>query len=384
MPEFFQADPDYPGRPLPVEHNHDNKQDDTFVAIVNEALSVLRGYTDELGEGVVSVTDWEDDYASGLALYHTAAYLIGQDVSTVIPDDEKSGEVEGDGREELTDAIASQYAYLRNFADVLRDDPGPYLSALYRARADMYGRSVGESWWLGWSGDFILPVYPRQRSACMTNCCCSWRSGAVDYKTGNAEFFWELAPCDHCEQCPKRNEVFFPYRFRNFIGDPFDPSGIFLSSEEPYKEALKYHLSCLRHSPYFTPERATAVLEKIEPESRRVLSQLTSGNFLLDPRCRLSRSLYTYAVGALQELSGNLLEREIVPMEIALKALPQPLTDREIEVAKLVKSGNTNRTIANRLCITVGTAKIHVSRVLAKLECENRTQAAIRLAELGE
>lgn len=53
-----------------------------------------------------------------------------------------------------------------------------------------------------------------------------------------------------------------------------------------------------------------------------------------------------------------------------------PLSEREREVLVLLAQGSSNREIADRLVITEGTVKTHVSNILAKLQAENRTQAA--------
>lgn len=57
-------------------------------------------------------------------------------------------------------------------------------------------------------------------------------------------------------------------------------------------------------------------------------------------------------------------------------AAPEPLSEREREVLVLVAQGLSNREIADKLVITEGTVKNHVSNVLAKLQADNRTQAA--------
>ena len=52
------------------------------------------------------------------------------------------------------------------------------------------------------------------------------------------------------------------------------------------------------------------------------------------------------------------------------------LTDRELEVLRLVAAGRTNRDIAADLFISAKTASVHVSNIIAKLGAANRTQAA--------
>jgi NarL family two-component system response regulator LiaR len=53
------------------------------------------------------------------------------------------------------------------------------------------------------------------------------------------------------------------------------------------------------------------------------------------------------------------------------------LTERELEVIKLIARGLTNRKIAEELVISEGTVKGHVSNILSKLHLADRTQAAV-------
>jgi len=59
------------------------------------------------------------------------------------------------------------------------------------------------------------------------------------------------------------------------------------------------------------------------------------------------------------------------------------LTDREIEVLKLVARGLTNAEIANALFLGEATVRTHVSRILGKLGLRDRTQAAVVAYESG-
>ncbi|WP_112134062.1 response regulator transcription factor [Glycomyces dulcitolivorans] len=60
-----------------------------------------------------------------------------------------------------------------------------------------------------------------------------------------------------------------------------------------------------------------------------------------------------------------------------------PLSDREIEVLRLLGAGATNKEIAARLYLSEGTVKNHVSRILARLGLRDRTQAAIYARDRG-
>ena len=59
------------------------------------------------------------------------------------------------------------------------------------------------------------------------------------------------------------------------------------------------------------------------------------------------------------------------------------LTDREREVFALVAAGRSNREIATELHLSEGTVKIHVGRVLAKLDLRDRVQAVVLAYESG-
>jgi len=62
---------------------------------------------------------------------------------------------------------------------------------------------------------------------------------------------------------------------------------------------------------------------------------------------------------------------------------PEPLSEREMEVLRLLAEGFTNREIAQRLFLAEGTVKNYVSHILDKLGARDRTQAALRAREMG-
>lgn len=57
-------------------------------------------------------------------------------------------------------------------------------------------------------------------------------------------------------------------------------------------------------------------------------------------------------------------------------ATTEALSEREVEVLRLLAQGKSNREIATTLVITEGTVKNHVSNILGKLHAGNRTEAA--------
>ena len=64
-------------------------------------------------------------------------------------------------------------------------------------------------------------------------------------------------------------------------------------------------------------------------------------------------------------------------------SMPEPLTPRELEVLRLVSHGHTNREIAGELFVAVGTVKVHLEHILAKLGAADRTEAAVRAQTMG-
>jgi LuxR family maltose regulon positive regulatory protein len=62
--------------------------------------------------------------------------------------------------------------------------------------------------------------------------------------------------------------------------------------------------------------------------------------------------------------------------------LLDPLTERELEVLRLLVEGASNAAIAARLVVAVGTVKRHVYNVCSKLGAQNRTQAVARARAL--
>jgi LuxR family maltose regulon positive regulatory protein len=67
----------------------------------------------------------------------------------------------------------------------------------------------------------------------------------------------------------------------------------------------------------------------------------------------------------------------------SLPSMTEPLSERELEVLRLIAVGMSNREIANELVISPGTAKTHVHNLCGKLGVRNRTEAAMRARELG-
>ena len=108
-----------------------------------------------------------------------------------------------------------------------------------------------------------------------------------------------------------------------------------------------------------------------------------------------SPALVSYTQTILATFAGD--QRQIVQQEAppsvsrvslsdssqAAQQLLEPLTPREQEVLYLLAEGTTNQEIADRLVVSLATAKKHVASILSKLGAENRTQAIARARTLA-
>ncbi|MGD8473922.1 MAG: response regulator transcription factor [Anaerolineae bacterium] len=62
---------------------------------------------------------------------------------------------------------------------------------------------------------------------------------------------------------------------------------------------------------------------------------------------------------------------------------PAPLTDREIEILRLVAKGLTSPEISQQLVIPEATVRTHVSNILSKLHLANRVRATLYALQEG-
>jgi DNA-binding NarL/FixJ family response regulator len=69
--------------------------------------------------------------------------------------------------------------------------------------------------------------------------------------------------------------------------------------------------------------------------------------------------------------------------EVRTPEAPEALTERELDVLRLLAQGKANKEIAAELGIGEKTVKTHVSNILAKLNVQSRTQAALHATRLG-
>src|SRR5206468_2411910 len=119
----------------------------------------------------------------------------------------------------------------------------------------------------------------------------------------------------------------------------------------------------------------------------RILAAVQAGaqGYLLKgaPRDELFQAIRVVHGGGslLQPVVAARLLRQV--SEAAQAPPPEPLTERELEVLRLLAKGRQNKEIANELWISERTVKFHVSAILAKLGAGNRTEAVGKAAQLG-
>ena len=83
------------------------------------------------------------------------------------------------------------------------------------------------------------------------------------------------------------------------------------------------------------------------------------------------------------DFEANLLAAFGKPIRVDQSGLIEPLTEREIEVLKLIAEGLSNPEIAEKLFLSVGTVKTHVKHIYGKLNVDDRVRAASKAREIG-
>ncbi len=131
------------------------------------------------------------------------------------------------------------------------------------------------------------------------------------------------------------------------------------------------------------PETAVLVLTSVYERAMvvNVIQAGAIGYLLKDAESAdLRKAIKAAALGEMQlspSISIHLLH------EVQTLERPETLTDREVDVLKLLARGYSNKEIACVLHVTEDTVKTHVHHLLAKLGVQRRTQAALAALRLG-
>lgn len=150
--------------------------------------------------------------------------------------------------------------------------------------------------------------------------------------------------------------------------------------------------SWLIHNPYIAKHRpgsALCIPVTVHGNMLGVLyleNKLASGVFAYD---RLTVLQAMASNGILFCMLQNTAEHTIKDPGAAEEAaslsaiMEEPLTERELEVLSLLAAGLSNKEIADQLIIAIGTVKVHVKNIFAKLKVNRRTKAIIQAKELN-
>ncbi len=131
------------------------------------------------------------------------------------------------------------------------------------------------------------------------------------------------------------------------------------------------------------PETAILALTSVLEDDYivRAMQAGAVGYLLKDTEAgELIRAIRAAASGQIQ-LSPRVAARLL--SETPTTPTQEALTEREVEVLKLLAFGQSNRQISQSLQITEKTVKTHVSNILGKLGVVSRTQAALYAVKMG-
>lgn len=114
-------------------------------------------------------------------------------------------------------------------------------------------------------------------------------------------------------------------------------------------------------------------MKEIEPDKLiHVIESVYEGAAWLDP---------AVANTVLKTIVANKIAKPFEEAEESREKVQ--LTDRELDVLRLIVDGYSNQEISEKLVVSIHTAKAHVCNILQKLSVEDRTQAAIKALKDG-
>ena len=136
---------------------------------------------------------------------------------------------------------------------------------------------------------------------------------------------------------------------------------------------------------------ATAAIRGEFPTARIILLTTYDGDEDIYRGLRAGAQAYLLKDTPCEEILETLRAvhagRKCITLEVGARlaertSLPE-LTERELDVLRLMAKGKSNREIGGDLCITEGTVKFHINHILNKLGVGDRTQAVIAALKRG-
>jgi DNA-binding NarL/FixJ family response regulator len=170
----------------------------------------------------------------------------------------------------------------------------------------------------------------------------------------------------------------------------FEPDMVFIGHAANAVEAIAQFRS---HRPDITlmdlrlpGANGTDVLISIRgefPQARIIMLTTSDGDADIQRAMRAGASAYVLKSMPTDELLGIIRSvhggRRHIPPEVAARLAEhmgdEDLTDRELEVLRLIREGQRNKQIADRLCIAESTVNFHIKNLMEKLQANDRTHA---------
>lgn len=163
------------------------------------------------------------------------------------------------------------------------------------------------------------------------------------------------------------------------LAHELQPDVVLMDLLMPVMDGITATAAIRRESPDVEVLALTSVLE-----DEKVIGAVRAGAIgymLKDTEANdLCKAIKAAAAGQVQ-LSPQAAAR--LMREVRLPEAPETLTEREIDVLRLLAQGQANKEIARNLTIGEKTVKTHVSNILAKLGVPSRTQAALYAVRIG-
>ena len=151
---------------------------------------------------------------------------------------------------------------------------------------------------------------------------------------------------------------------------------IMLTSHESEREVLASLASgadgyCLKDT---DPEQLYCAIESVYQGNAWLSSQVAE---------KVLRNLCGKDISQIRQIdfSKKVIEQKEPIKQISIPIIP--LSERELEVLKLIVDGKSNQEIAAKLFVTLATVKTHVRSILNKLSVDDRTQAAVKAMREG-
>jgi len=127
--------------------------------------------------------------------------------------------------------------------------------------------------------------------------------------------------------------------------------------------------------------RAYLLKERVSDPEQLVgaIREVARGGSVIDPK------VVETLVAALGELvpDGDVVPPSEDRPAKSSAAMPEPLTERELDVLALIAEGDSNQEIARKLVVTLATVKTHVNHIFGKLGAESRVQVVAKARAAG-